>query len=71
MKVRPRELGTLTAVLVERYDVGEAVPVEDVVHAILPKLKLHAQSLDVTHVVDLCQDDVAALLHLLMKVRPR
>lgn len=58
----------MTAGLRERHESGEPIPVEDVVGSMMPKMRLHPHSLHVTHTLDICQDDVAALLHLLMKV---
>ena len=67
-QMRPRDLNLFVNVLVCMFDAGEAVPVENLVGSLLPKMKLHAQSLELVHTLDLCQDDLAALLHLLMKV---
>ncbi|KAL5269077.1 hypothetical protein ACHWQZ_G002792 [Mnemiopsis leidyi] len=66
-QMRPRDLNLFVNVLVCMFDAGEAVPVENLVGSLLPKMKLHAQSLELVHTLDLCQDDLAALLHLLMK----
>ena len=67
-QLRPRDINLFVNVLVCMFEAGEAVPVEDLIGCLLPKMKVHAQSLELVHTLDLCQDDLAALLHLLMKV---
>ena len=67
-QLRPRDISLFVEVLVATFEVGEPVPVEDLVGSLLPRMKLHAQSLELVHTMDLCQDDLAALFLLLMKV---
>ena len=70
-RLRPRDLDLFVSVLVSTFESGDPVPAEDLVDSLVPKLKLHAQSLELVHTMDLCQDDLSALLHLLMKVNLR
>ena len=68
IRLRPLELATLQMALSALFMLGTPLVVEEVVRSLVPKLKQHPQSLDLVHSVDLCQDDLAALLHLIMKV---